>query len=752
MRWSVPAPLSVRAATARRRTVSRIGLTAVAAAVAIAGAFAIPAAAQPPPNANANANAAAHTARLLALAEEYRGAPAADRGRAAEALARAAAERAASLLDLMETDPAEVLRLAVPPGLRASLPAAVQADVEEPIDVEGIVEVLVEDYEASHRVLHFLQTSSRRYSLHFAGTPPDLLSDTRIRARGLHLHGALALESRTVTLALDGSGGTMTLAASSPASLGEQRVLVMLVNFLDKTSQPYTPAQAWNVVFGTTSPFYLEGSSQQTWLTGDVYGWFTIPMESTVCDQMQIATLARQAAANAGANLSAYGRHLFAFPNNACTWWGLGSVGGNPSRAWVNGSLALRVVGHELGHNLGLYHSQSLDCGSTPIGPSCTASTYGDTTDIMGATSTHFSAFQKERIGWLNFGISPPITTVQTSGTYSLEPYGAPGFGTKALKILKASDTDTWYYVEYRQRVGYDSGLAAGLTGGVVVHTGSGSSGNSSYLLDMTSTSSFNDAALPVGQTFADAHLGLSMTVVSADAGGASVAVTLGSPAPAPCTPGPPTVTLSPSATQYLSPGSGASYSLSVKNMDSSTCSAVTFTLASLVPSGWSGALGAGSVTLAPGASQTTSFAVTAPASAAPGVYDFTARASKVADPASAGSATVSGMVTAPPPPTTTTGPAVTLTSAIGSGNQRTVVLTATVQVDGTPVKNVNVAFAIRKADGSDASGSAKTNPNGVASYTLRLKPKDPAGTYEATASATVNGISGEATVAFDVP
>ena len=229
-------------------------------------------------------------------------------------------------------------------------------------------------------------------------------------------------------------------------------------------------------------------------------------MDSTICDTTNLANLAKAAAQGAGATLANYSRFFYAFPSNACAWWGLGSVGGNPSQAWVNGDLALEVAAHEIGHNFGLYHSRNMDCGAAPIGSNCTVNEYGDTLDIMGATRGHFNAFQKERLGWL--APSQIVTLTQADGgTYFLEPYSSSSTGVKALKILKSTDPATgrrtFYYVEARRGLGYDSFMSTwtNVMTGVAVHTGSESSGNSSYLLDMTpETGSWYDPAL-VGTT-----------------------------------------------------------------------------------------------------------------------------------------------------------------------------------------------------------------------------------------------------------
>src|SRR5262249_53978844 len=158
----------------------------------------------------------------------------------------------------------------------------------------------------------------------------------------------------------------------------------------------------------------------------DVAGWYTIGMNSTVCDYWQLSTLAQQAASAAGYNLANYSRFIYSFPTNACAWGGLATVGGGD--AWINGNPTMRIVAHESGHNYGLYHAGSLDCDAVPIADNCSLWPYGDPFDVMGRPSAgHFNAYQKDRLGWLGYGASPPITMVEANGAYSLDPYESAG-------------------------------------------------------------------------------------------------------------------------------------------------------------------------------------------------------------------------------------------------------------------------------------------------------------------------------------
>jgi hypothetical protein len=420
------------------------------------------------------------------------------------------------------------------------------------VEIDGKLNISIEDYQGGKsRVRYSLETETELYPLEFAGDTPSLQrlrTGTLIRAKGkLSDHGALVMvgdDTGMETLNLGGAdAGTAAAPAPVANTFGAQRTLWILVNFQDNPAlKPWTTEQVRSMA-DRVSNFFLENSYKQAWLSSDIFGWFTVPYNSTTCEQLGIATQAKAAAAAAGADLSAYQRYVYVFPTSSCGFAGTATVGGNPSQSWINGDLSLEVVAHELGHNLGLYHSHSLLCDGTTLGANCTTMEYGDSIDMMGGSRyAHFNAFQKERLGWLDYGASPPLTTIQASGTYTLDPFESPGANAKALKILKGPDPVTgknvWYYIEYRQAIGFDSPLAtsllvngANILDGVVIRTGSHEeSGNTSFLLDMTPETYHpysQDPALVFGKTFSDSNAGVTITLQWANSTNAGVNVSL---------------------------------------------------------------------------------------------------------------------------------------------------------------------------------------------------------------------------------
>jgi len=614
------------------------------------------------------ADAEALTSSVVGLNTAYQKAGPNSKSRALQQLVDAATERQSLLADLIEQDPGAVLRSAIPARIRNRMPVEVQAFIEQRLELEGELGVVYEDYEdGSHRLRHTLKAYGESISLHFKASPSGLLSGTEVSASGVLIDDAMVVESGEddiLTLALDGGadGGTNNGApAPQPNTFGEQQTVVVLVNFQDDpTNMPWALNEAWSLVFDAVSGFFEENSYQQTWLNGDVFGWYTMPIDSTDCNSTQIANEARLAAENMGVDFTTYDRYVYLFPRNSgCGWSGSGTVGGVPSESWINGKFELGTIGHEFGHNFGLQHSHALECGDTTLGTDCVSYEYGDHLDIMGNyTAGHLNAFQKAQLGWLGYGSSPPITIVETAGAYSLEPYETNGTGPKALKVLKGVDpttgTESWYYLEYRQALGADAFLAGNynILNGVVFHTGTDSNPRSSYQLDMTPASDtsgyydWEDAALEEGQGFDDPESGANLSTVFSDDLGATVVVEFGAPT---CVRSSPALAFSPAQSDWVASGTLVSYSVTVTNLDSLDCTASNFDLEVTPPANWTAVFRQSLPTLEPAASATVTLEVISSTTAADGIYPVMISAANSADGGYAVSDSVTYVVSEPP-------------------------------------------------------------------------------------------------------
>lgn len=488
-----------------------------------------------------------------------------------------------------------------------------QSGKGKPAQLDGELEIMHQDFPDGHGrfVFTLKQADGTRVPMQFAKHPPThLLTGAHIRVNGQLLNGNLLLYSGGNVNQTGGSGstgGTTTPSIPVPNTFGAQSVLVILVNFQDDPVQPYTVTDAQNAVFVNANNFVQENSYGQTSLTGAVVGWYTIPDSVTICNTSQIATDAQNAANTSGVNLANYTRYIYMFPqNNACGFGGASNVGGNPSQSWINGTtgpggttLDTHVIDHEFGHAFGLWHSHLYDCGTTAtICSNPSIDEYGDIVDTMGTPqpfSPHYHAFQKERLGWLNYGTSPSIQTITSSGTYTIYPYELAGPGPNALKILKSTDSTTgaktWYYLETRQATGFDAFLTNSTcaycytqneTVGVLFHVGTDGDGNTGDLLDMTPATLtyywWFDPSLAVGQTFQDSTAGLTVTTASVTSSGGAVNIQLSSPlAPQ----GAPGLVVATSQATY-SPGQTVSISATAKSGGSPVANvSVTFVVTS---------------------------------------------------------------------------------------------------------------------------------------------------------------------------
>ncbi|PWI34746.1 peptidase M11 gametolysin [Vibrio albus] len=348
----------------------------------------------------------------------------------------------------------------------------------------------------------------------------------------------------------------LTFSASAEVTLsttGAQNTLVLMVNFQENPDeQPLTQVQASELVFGEVNQFYQENSYGQTWLTGQVAGWLNLPISNQICDFGAVQAAADDQAQAQGISVTSYDRVIYLMTKTSCISEGMATKDGVPTRTYINGVFTARVIAHELGHNFSLYHSHALDCGDQTISDTCTVMEYGDTYDVMGGSDIgYLNTFQKEQLGWLEGGYSSVITEVTQDGTYSIANYETQGFDQPlTIKVPRGINPDSglmsYFYIEYRQAVGFDSFLADrsytyfrdDVTDGVVIRIADEGDATSSYLLHLKTDSQYKDIygrndwydpAMPVGGSYTDPLSGTTLNLVSAANGIAEVSVTLGS-------------------------------------------------------------------------------------------------------------------------------------------------------------------------------------------------------------------------------
>lgn len=686
------------------------------------------------------------TDQLLERLAQFERAPTEARSPALVTLTQQAQRRQGQLLDLLQKNPRLAIARMMPRGLRERLPAQAAAYVEQEVALQGSVRAQVADdidHGASHTSYAFLPgDGSRALDLHFAdpGIGEREIAkwlNKRLTLKAMRIGDQLALADRgSVRLAAyaptaTGSTGTTGIATASTtvgAASGNQNTLVIMANFSD-LAVACTVADVQSRLFGsggsTVNQDFFESTGGLVSFSGKVIGPVALNVPSTgSCDPNGWASTLDAAARSAGADPAGYTRVSYVMPKNPnCPWSGLASIGGTaPTPSWIQVCGATGLIAHELGHNLGLDHAM------TPTAE------YGDRGDPMGGSMlVQFNAANRVMAGWMP---ASQTQDVAVGGSYALGALEVAGATSPRVLRLPKADTGEVYYVALRQLIGIDANLMAGFQNTVTVHRATGALPAVTTLL----------AAIAPGQSWVDSVNGIQIVNQGVAGSIATVGVTMGTSS---CARTAPAISVTPGS-QTGSAGATLNYVVSITNRNSAACPNSSFSLAQTLPAGLSGVFLNPSLTLAPGASMTTNWAVVSAASQANATYALSA---SVTDASSGlGGTAPASLIVYTAPICTRSAPSVSVSpSSQSSLVGATVPYTVTI-VNRNSAACGNSSFGLSQVLPSGFSGafgnsSLSIAPGAGASSTWNVVAAGTAGTYTLTTNAVdaTTGMSGQA-------
>lgn len=395
---------------------------------------------------------------------------------------------------------------------------------------------------------YFLRTAEREVPLHFAAKP-DVLPGTPIRVWGEPQDDGLRVDRYEVEREIGVNVEPLTQSRAQPIDGMRYEPRSFAFVLVDTgRGVNITKEEAEQRLFSTNPEdksvkhYYNEASYGTQDIVGDVIG----PLEYRMlwCDTYGLAsTLRRQIDKE-------YDHYLWYIGsrNLTCGFSGL-AEGGQPDEptrdTWYNASAGCVVLVQEPGHNFGMMHSSSMNCGDKPFADdpdaTCSHSEYGDRYDPMGGACNHMNAWQKVFQGWLQ---ECNALKLHASGMYTLQPLELACDGPQVLQIpmpkvrpfgrnggggLPTVENIGFYYLELRTARGFDDTIRIAPT--ILLHVAEdyrsrSDYGRHSWILD-TDPSTETIDGLGMGQSFTDPAGGVSFEVVALSQDSATIQVTI---------------------------------------------------------------------------------------------------------------------------------------------------------------------------------------------------------------------------------
>lgn len=322
----------------------------------------------------------------------------------------------------------------------------------------------------------------------------------------------------------------------------------------------------------------------------------------------------------------------------------------------------------------------------------------------------------------LQSGNTPPPVCTRAAPTLGLTgPSGTVTPGSQVNFTLSVRNNDSSACTTTTFNLARS--IPAGWTGTLAANTATVAPGaQSSVSLSVTSTSSTADGDYGIGAG-ASSSVGPIHT--------ANVAATLRIAAPAQvCTRSAPTLSLT-GPTASVAPGIQVTYTLNLRNNDSSACGNTSFNLARSIPTGWTGTLSATTSTLAPGAQTTATLAVTSPAATTTGSYGIGVGAGSAAGSVHTVNAATSMSVVVPDTGDNVLSGGV-VTNKVDYARGEVVYMAALVKRNGVPLRGASVKLTLVRPNGTTWVRTLTTGSDGFvrSQYRAGTKASDVGGYY----------------------